>query len=1127
MGQINQEIHSIFAEILKIDANFDDDTLFIELGGQSILMGELQSAIEQRFSVQIPFEKLFEFGSVNGLAELIDLYNKNIIVGNNDVDFEVHPEKRFDSHPMTDLQIAYYVGRQSDTELGGNPTRGYSEIVCKKYDHLRMQDAINKLFERHDVLRCRFKEDGTQQVERTIDTYVLKLDDISILSEEEQEKYLLEKREKIFNSLFDVHQLPLVYFEATKCADDKTIIHFSHDGLIIDGWSHEMIIHDLDLFYSDPSIECKQPGIFFSDYVHYLEQVKKTDKYQEDREYWMSKMGEDFARPSLPLKQDPSQVKVVNTRQVVRYIDGDVWESVKLFANKNKLTPFSVIFTAFGKAILKYSKGDKFLINMPVSIRPNIHPEIDELIGECSNFFLFNFDNTQGTTILENARHNQVKIAEIMQHNYFLGTDYIRELQKTEGASVAAPIVFTSIIDVPERTPINLRKVYTKTHTSQVWIDAIAMRNGDGIMLTMDCVADLFEESLTDGIGDSFVQLLENIHADQEYLNTHNNIDLTDNEKNTISDCVNATTAAALPLLSELLLKSYNENKNRPAVVSEGKTYSYHEAYQEATCIANEIRKKISTKNSCEVAVFLGKGKYQILSALASAMCNCAYFPLDIQLPEEQLKACVNTVGIRVIITDSKWYSKLKQYFDCTIINVDEIVYSYDNDVFFDDSSANDISYMINTSGTTGVPKSIRLKQAGLVNCLIETGEHFRLSQDDCFIAITNYCHDMSVYDMYGSLVVGASVVFPDFDREKDPYHWLELIRDNNVTFWNSAPALLEILLETDVQNKTDCLASVRNILTGGDWISIALAKNIKSNFVNAQLSSVGGPSETTIWNIWHTVKDEDLERTFIPYGKPIAYTNYYVLDANGMLCPPFVEGVMFVEGIGVAEGYVGLDEENKKKFVLYNGKRVYNTGDRGLYLEDGSIRILGRVDQQVKINGKRIELEGIKEMLNKIEGINSSAVIVSSKTKSLVAFYTGDSSLGKDYITEELKRMLPNYMIPTHILHIEAMPLTKNGKVDAGALDNIDIVSVESPVEIQGDNREIEIELLEMCKEIFGNDAISIEDSFFEMGGNSITAIKILSQIKKKYGVMLTIYDILNTPQIQQWGELIESERK
>ena len=1123
MSSINEEIKSIFAELLE-SGDIDNDSLFIELGGQSMMMGILQNELRDRYGVVVPFEVMYESGSVNGLSDYVTGHRDNIIHGYGDVDFTPEPEKRYEKFPLTDFQTAYYVGRQKDTELGGNPTRGYSEIICTSYEHDRMEKAVNRLFAVHDAFRLRFNEDITQQVEPEFGYYTLSEDDITGMPEKEQQSFIAEKRERIFNDLFDIYKLPLVRFEATKITADKAVIHFSHDGLIIDGWSHERIIHDLDTLYADPSAEIKVPELLFRDYVNYLEKVKETPKYKEDMEYWLSRGLDKYERPALPLKCEPEQVKDVISRQVIRYISADIWEGVKNYAAENGLTPFSLLITAYGKSLLKYSSNNNFLISIPASIRPDICDDIGGLIGECSNFFVCGFDNEKDKSILDTAYANQKQIFEVMQHNSFMGTDYIREMQKKSGANIIAPIVFTSIIDTPEQENKYLTKIYTKTHTSQIWIDAIAMKNGDGIMLIMDCTSAMFDEDTTDGIGDTFVKMLEMYAAKDSYIEEKSYAPLLEREYSVISDCITGDIDGEVPDLGELLYKAYEENKERPAVICNNAVTTYEQMYQEAYSTAMEIRKVTGLESRFGVGLFMDKCKYQPIASIAATLINCPFMPLDIQYSIDHIAYCVKNADIKVIVTDNMFYDTLDGKVDCKLINIEKINFSYDNVIHFEPAEPTDSAFIINTSGTTGKPKSVDLKRDGLVNCVEETRIRFGLDRNERIFAITNYCHDMSVYDIYGAFTLGGAMVIPDHDKQKDPRHWLYLIKNYGITFWNSVPSFHEMLVEADIENTPDYLDSVKHILSGGESMKITLAERVMHNFRNAELNNVGGPAEATIWSIWHRVVKEDIDNELIPYGKPLKNQRYYVLSDMMSLCPPGVEGTLFIAGIGVAKGYLGLKEATDKSFVEFDGVRVYNTGDRGLYLPDGSIKFLGRRDSQIKINGKRIELEGIAQNIMQFPGVSLCAVVFCKSSNALVAFFTGESSADTKVILRELRKRLPDYMVPSEMLHISAIPVTKNGKTDVTALESIynehRAVSGGQKVEYSS---ELETEVSGICAEILKREVISPEDNFYEIGGNSISAIKIISALKNRYKVSVTIYDILNSQCVRDWCRIIE----
>ncbi len=1121
--KIKTELHGIFCDILGIDADFSDDTFFLELGGQSVQMGELQGRLNETYGTFIPFDKLFEYGTVNSLSNLIEEYHRNIVTGGNDVDFSLSSGQQPAEYPMTDLQIAYYVGRNVNTELGGNPTRGYSEIICRNYNHERMLDAINKLFSMHDILRTVFTGSGTQVTADTFEYKDFPFNDISDFSQEQQKEFLNKKRNELFKKFFDIFKLPLVHFEATKCSSDKVILHFSHDGMIIDGWSHETLICFLDYYYSDPNGKYDAPKIHFSDYVRYLEQMKNTEKFLKDKEYWIQKVRYGFQNPEMPLKCEPSSIHNAVTRQVLRHVSGKVWKAVRNFASEHKLTTFSIIMTAYGMAFSKYCTNDKFLLNMPVSVRPNIHEDIRNLIGECSNFFFFLFDSTGGRSLLQITKENQKQVTEIMEHNYFMGTDCVRELQKTAGASITAPMVFTSIIDIPDRPKNYLERVYTKTHTSQVWIDAISMREGDGITLIMDCVEQLFDESVTDGIGDTFVQLLEKIYSDADYWKKLYQPELTLKEKQIIEPCISADIKAQLPSLAELFHNTCSEYGDLPAIISRERTFTHSQAFSYAKAVVKQVGKLIGENSNMTVAVFLEKSVWQPVSALSCVMGRCAYYPVDLDFPDEQIAYCLKNADVKIILTQQKFVSRLKGLTDCCILTVDSLDATHENDFYFEPMKPTDIAYIINTSGTTGVPKSMRLKQEGVVNCLLETVKYCRLDSNDRFLALTKNCHDMSVFDMLIPFVCGGAVVIPDFNYEKDPNHWLELINNYKITFWNSVPAFMEIFISGILHEDGLTFPTVKNILLGGDRIDPVNVKRARKLFPNAVISSCGGPSETTIWNIFHEITEYDTEQAYIPYGKPIAHTNYYILDKNRQICPPYKRGVMYVEGIGVAEGYIGLDAETKERFSFIGNKRLYNTGDCGYYTKDGEIIILGRVDRQVKINGKRIELDGINRIMSDLSDIESSIVIVDSERKVLTAFYTSEIQLDERQLTAELKKKLPAYMIPVRFIKLNEMPITKNGKVNIKALEQMVHFHNKTAVsEKETAQSDLSMELLELCREILGREDITEQDTFFEMGGSSVSAIHLLDAIRKKYGVELTIYDIFDTPQIGKWVNLI-----
>jgi yersiniabactin nonribosomal peptide synthetase len=316
--------------------------------------------------------------------------------------------------------------------------------------------------------------------------------------------------------------------------------------------------------------------------------------------------------------------------------------------------------------------------------------------------------------------------------------------------------------------------------------------------------------------------------------------------------------------------------------------------------------------------------------------------------------------------------------------------------------SPGDIAYVIYTSGSTGVPKGVVIDHRGAVNTILDINQRFHVNSDDRVLALSALSFDLSVYDIFGMLAAGGSIVIPEADKEKDPGHWWELLETRQITLWDSVPALMQMLVEY-----TSCIPehipqSLRLVLLSGDWIPLNLPGKIGELFKNAEVTSLGGATEASIWSILYPIKEIDPGWKSIPYGKPMWNQRFYVLDRQMRICPHWVPGQLFIGGIGAAKGYLNDQEKTNNSFIFHPGfgERLYKTGDLGRYLPDGNIEFLGREDFQVKIRGHRIELGEIEANINAHPGVQEVVVNVygeSRADKRLFAYIVpkpGDESL-------------------------------------------------------------------------------------------------------------------------------------
>ena len=435
-----------------------------------------------------------------------------------------------------------------------------------------------------------------------------------------------------------------------------------------------------------------------------------------------------------------------------------------------------------------------------------------------------------------------------------------------------------------------------------------------------------------------------------------------------------------------------------------------------------------------------------------------------------------------------------------------------------------DEAYVIHTSGSTGTPKGVAVQHRPVVNVIDWVNRKFDIGPGDRLLFITSLCFDLSVYDIFGILAAGATIeVASDADR-LEPQRLAALIRDRGVTLWDSAPAALERLVPLLPIGAPDgtCL---RLVFLSGDWIPITLPETLKFHFPGLSVIALGGATEATIWSNYHRVEDVSPHWVSIPYGRPIQNARYYILDAARQPCPVGIPGDLYIGGDVLALGYVNLPELTAERFLpdpfgTAPASRMYRTGDRAVFWEDGTIEFLGRLDQQVKIRGHRVETAEIEAALLKFDGLLEAAVVAraaNGSEKRLTAYVVaspGHAPTASD-LHRFLKEQLPSYMIPAAFVVLKHMPLTANGKVDRRALPDPDTARPELGDGYAEPATDLERGLAEIWKEILKLDTVGQFDNFFELGGNSLQGTQILSRVRRSFDVELPLSWLFSAPRI------------
>jgi len=513
------------------------------------------------------------------------------------------------------------------------------------------------------------------------------------------------------------------------------------------------------------------------------------------------------------------------------------------------------------------------------------------------------------------------------------------------------------------------------------------------------------------------------------------------------------------------------------------------------------------------VGLVMRRGPEQLVGILATVVAGAAYLPVDAVLPADRQRYLLADGRVRCVLTNVDWPAAGGR--EHRVLELDAsrpVPTGAPADVPpAPGASPDDLAYVLYTSGTTGEPKGVMVSQRSVANVVADCTSRFRVGPGDRFFGISAFNFDLSVYDVFGALSTGAAVVLPDPDRAADPAHWLELCGGAGVTVWNSVPAIVSLLHDQVAAAGPAPLAALRLVMMSGDRIPPTLPAALRELKPDLEVVSLGGPTETTIWNILHPVGAEEDGSRSIPYGRPNAHNRAYILDEDGCDRPDWVAGEICAAGVGLARGYWGDDALTAERFLhdSRRGERIYRTGDLGRYLPDGEIDILGRRDFQIKVNGYRIEAGEVETRLVAVDAVRQAVVVrqAGARGDRLVAHLVpaGDQRPPDAAVREALRRHLPEYMVPSAIAWHDSLPLTRNGKVDRARLSSC-AAAEAAPAGGVAPDSELERQVAGLWARVLRMADVDVTSTLYDLGGDSLGAARILTGVRKQFGVTITL---------------------
>lgn len=1007
--------------------------------------------------------------------------------------------------------------------------------IVGPFEPQRLLIAVEKLLKRHGALCGRYQLDDE---DITVDavypdetTFEHNFEDISNLGDKEQQKHILAALNAQCNVPFDLSaEYPLRCHILRKSAQHHYLFLTFHH-CVVDGWTANLLVDEISCHYhfGGEPFHYDSGQTFFRFLEDPFMSIANID---DSLMFWRDEL--HCAPKKHALEYDIAITTTDRTQNIVRtLLTNELQPALAQLAKHNGTTLFTLLHSAFALLIARESATERVVIGNPVANR--YEPTLNDAIGSFVNTVAHQFHITASESFTTFLQKSADKFARAFKHQGLPFSYLVEQLKPVRGKFHP---IFQIMFVCQHRKSNELNVGPAQVNTlprdySPPKFDLVleVVSSAEGIQLEWQYNAGLFTPERIKALAQAYTLLLQQIVHDPTQAVSHYSLALIDDNKKlrrlSTGQKVPEFLQQNLPLQLRRVAHKYSA---QPALFEGKRVWRYEDLLHRANLVAHWLI--MHTPKGALIALDLPRSAHQAIAALGVILAGRAYLPLAEGLPDARVATIMRLSNCDWVLHCSI-PTHARYPITARVQDLEALLSSRVKDTApLPSVKAEDLAYVIYTSGTTGTPKGVAMEQGAITNTLLAMNRLFNISHQDNILALADLSFDLSVYDLFGSWLAGASVAVLSPHEAKEPAVWLNTIQQRQISIWNSVPAILQMLVQYCEQENIISLPSLRHIWLSGDRISPQLIARAHKLFPNAAVTSLGGATEGAIWSIYHPLTRNTWYRNTIPYGVALPNQSMWVLNEKLELCDFSVAGDIYIGGTGVAREYWLDRHTTADSFVLFptTGERLYRTGDRGRWHRNGYIEFLGRKDQQVKLQGFRVELGDVEFALKDSELVAEAYIICRSEageeTRYLEAYITlsqegKSSSQPEQRLREHMAAVLPIYMVPSRYHFMESFPLSRNGKLDISLLS-----PTSRPLQTRNTTiptTTIELMLLQMLlAETLGcaMDTVDPHASFFGNGGSSLSGITFLGKIKRALNVELTLAEILSYPQLSTLAE-------
>ena len=1113
-SQLEKELAELWQEILGVDRVGILDNFF-ELGGHSLKASVLVSRIHKEFNVEIQLKEIFKTPTIKELSMLITDAKKS-----NYKAIERIGEREY--YEVSSAQKRLFILEQMEG-IGTSYNIPSIYIIEGSLNRQRFERAFEELSTRHEALRTSFEIiDGepVQKIHKRID---LKVEYI-----ETQEKDIADIV-KNFVKPFDLKSVPLFRVKLVKLSEDKHVMLFDIHHIIADGTSMEIIFKEFACLYEGEKLP--EVLIQYKDFSVWQNALIQTEEVKQQEEYWLKQLaGEipalsfgDYTRPVLQSFEGDS---------ICFELDSRLARGLKEIARETNTTLYMVMLAAYNVLLSRYSGQDDIIVGSPVAGRQ--HGDIENTVGMFVNTLAMrNYPKGDMTfkELLAEVKENTLQAFENQDCQFEELIDKLNIPRDLSRNPLFDTMFVLQNVDHEEIVFKNLSfKPYDlKSKISKFDLTLYAVEKEDSIQMELEYCTKIFSRETGEALTKHFASTIKEVIKNPQ-IKLKDICILTEDDKEKILYDFNRTETdyPRNKGVYELFEEQVEKTPDDIAVVFRDWQLTYRELNEKANRIAWKLKEK-GVKEDTVVGIMVERSLQMVIAILGILKAGGAYVPIDPDYPEERIKYLLENSKASILLTKDRINDNVVLEGK-DVISVVECIKQQDlsKENLNGKYNPDRLIYVLYTSGSTGNPKGVMVKNHAYVNLLNWFTTEFNIGHEDNVLMIAPASFDLAQKNLYAPLIKGGRLYLyePGMYDYNIMSNWIE---DKKITLINCTPSAFYPLMDFNMDSGFKRLKTLRFVFLGGEPINLGKFKDwVKSPYYNGEIINTYGPTECTDIASFYRVNNEKIDSMdTVPIGKPIHNAKLYVLDKNCSLLPRGVAGELCIGGVGLARGYFNSKELTREKFIeckSLDNEKVYKTGDMVKWLPDGNLEYLGRVDFQVKIRGFRIELEEIESKLLKYSLIKETVVVAKedpNKVKYLCAYIVGEESIKPSEIREYLSKKLPGHMIPSYFIQLEKMPLTPNGKIDrkslpepGGVIDTgKEYIAPESPAERK---------LAEMWQEILGVEKVGILDNIFDLGGHSLKATTLVSKIHKEFNVEIQLKDIFKSPTIKELSKLV-----